>query len=435
MTAAAAAKTGRGTGRARWGIAGVLGAGMFVNYADRVNLSIAATPMMREFGLTAGQLGMVASAFLWTYTVLQLPVGQLVDRIGVRWINRIAALLWALASFLTAAAGGLGLLLVSRLILGVGEAPTVPAGWKATGYWFPKQERGMCTAIFDGASKVSNVLGVPVMAFLVSGYGWQAAFLFTGVLSLLYAAAFWILYREPKEALADGKLSREEYDYIRDGGAQDEQAETPPVLTGLGYLLRRRKTWGLALGYAAYTYAYYVLLTWLPSYLERQLGMSLLSGGMYTVIPWIVAVTAELLVVGWLMDRWIRRGGGLTRVRRVVLISSMLLSLSITGAAFTTSVPVALAFLSLGAAGLAVSAPAGASIVALIAPEGMTGALGGIVNFAANLLGLSAPIVTGFIVDATGSFSSAFVVTGVVVLAGILCYTLLLGRIEQLPRP
>jgi len=148
----------------------------------------------------------------------------------------------------------------------------VPAGWKATGYRFPRHERGMCTAIFDGASKVSNVLGVPVMAFLVSTYSWHAAFVFTGVLSVAYAVVFWLLYREPKEALAKGSLGQDEYDYIRAGSAQDEKAGTPPVLQGLGYLLRHRKTWGLALGYAAYTYAYYVLLTWLPSYWRSSSG-------------------------------------------------------------------------------------------------------------------------------------------------------------------
>ncbi|WP_245633545.1 MFS transporter [Amycolatopsis jejuensis] len=427
-----AQQTTRTIGRMRWTIAGVLGVGTFVNYVDRVNLSIAGPEMMREFHLSAAQLGIVSSAFLWTYAVLQLPIGAIIDRIGVRWVNRAAAALWAVASFLTAASGGLGLLLVSRLVLGFGEAPTIPAGWKAIGQWFPRHERGRATAIFDGCAKISNVLGIPVMAFLVTAFSWHAAFIFTGILSVVYLAVWWLLYLTPKQALASGRLSEAELAYLREGGADDEDAATPSSLAGLGNLLRRRKAWGLALGYASYTYAYYVLLTWLPGYLEKQFGVKLLAGGLYTMIPWLVAVLAQFLIGGVVMDRLIARRGE-TRARRLVLVTSMLVSLAVAGAAYADSVVVALVFLSVGAAGLAVSVPAGSSIVAVIAPEGTAGTLGGMVNFVANLIGIAAPIVTGAMVDLTGSFAGAFLVTGAVLLGGIFCYTVVLGRIERIP--
>lgn len=430
MTTAVRTKT---RAKTRWTIAGVLGVGSFVNYVDRVNLSIAGPEMMREFHLSAAQLGVVASAFLWTYAVLQLPIGAIIDRIGVRWVNRAAAALWAVASFLTASAGGLGLLLVSRLVLGFGEAPTIPAGWKAIGQWFPRSERGRATAVFDGCAKISNVLGIPVMAFLVTAFSWHAAFVFTGVLSLGYLLVWWLLYLTPKQALERGRLSPEEYAYLREGGADDEDAPTPSSLAGLGHLLRRRKTWGLALGYASYTYAYYVLLTWLPGYLEKQFGVKLLAGGFYTMIPWLVAVLAQFLVGGIVLDRLIARSGDETKARRIVLVISMLVSLSVAGAAYAGSVAVALVFLSIGAAGLAVSVPAGSSIVAVIAPEGCSGTLGGLVNFVANMIGIAAPIVTGAVVDVTGSFAGAFLVTGVVLLAGIFCYTVVLGKLDRMP--
>lgn len=424
-----------GVGRARWSIAGVLGVGMFVNYIDRVNLSIAAPEIMRDFDISASQMGMVASAFLWTYAMLQMPIGSLIDKIGVRWVNRVAAFLWAVASFASAAAGGLGFLLIARLILGLGEAPTVPAGWKAIGQWFPKQERGTATAIFDGSAKISNVIGIPVMAYLITVFSWHAAFIFTGILSLIYLAVWWLLYLTPKQALAKGRLSQAEFDYIREGDADDEDAESAGSLNGLGYLLRRRKTWGLALGYASYTYAYYVLLTWLPGYLEKQFGVNLLKGGIYSMVPWLVAIIAQFLIAGVLMDRWLARSGDVTKVRRTVLIVSLLASLAVTGAAYANTIGVALIFLSIGAAGLTVSVPAGSSIVALIAPEGYSGSLGGIVNFVANLIGIAAPIVTGMVVDKTGSFAGAFLVTGAVIIAGIFCYTIVLGRIDRMPAP
>ncbi|WP_020497728.1 MFS transporter [Sciscionella marina] len=422
-------------GRARWGIAGVIGLGMFVNYIDRVNLSVATPEIMRDFHVSAGQMGIISSAFLWTYAILQMPIGSIIDRIGVRWVNRAAAALWAVGSFLSAAAGGLGLLLISRLILGIGEVPTVPAGWKAIGQWFPQHERGRATSIFDGCAKISNVVGIPVMAFLVTTFSWHAAFIFTGILSLLYLLVWWLLYLTPRQSLAKGRLGQAEFDYMRSGGAQDERVTGAGSLRGIGYLLRRRKTWGIALGYAAYTYSYYVLLTWLPGYLGKQFGVNLLSGGVYTMIPWLIAVIAQFVFAGVVMDRWIKRTGNETKVRRVVLVTSMLVSLTVAGAAYAGSIAVALVFLSIGAAGLAVSNPAGATIIALVAPEGYTGSLGGIVNFIANLIGIAAPIVTGLVVDATGSFAGAFLVTGLVLIAGILCYTVVLGKVERMPAP
>lgn len=424
-----------GTGRTRWYIGGLLGVGMFVNYIDRVNLSVATPAIMAEFDISAAQMGVVASAFLWTYAMLQMPIGTIIDKIGVRWVNRAGVFLWAVASFLSAAAGGLGLLLVARLLLGVGEAPTVPAGWKAIGQWFPKHERGTATAMFDGCAKISNVIGIPIMAFLVSTFSWHAAFIFTGVLSVLYLLAWWLLYRSPANAVADGRMSAAELEYLRAGGAEDENAETGGSLQGIGYLLGRRKTWGLALGYASYTYAYYVLLTWLPGYLEKEFGVNLLKGGIYSMIPWLVAVIAQFLIAGVLMDRWTRRSGDITRVRRIVLVTSMLAALSVTGAAYADTIGVALVFLSIGAAGLAVSVPAGSSIVSLIAPQGYTGSLAGIVNFVANLIGIAAPIVTGMVVDRTGSFAGAFIATGVILVGGILCYTVVLGRMDRMPAP
>lgn len=422
-------------GRFRWQIGGLLGVGMFVNYIDRVNLSVATPDIMADFDISAAQMGVVASAFLWTYAMLQMPIGTIIDKIGVPWVNRVGVFLWAVASFASAAAGGLGMLIVARLLLGVGEAPTVPAGWKAIGQWFPKQERGTATAIFDGCAKISNVVGIPIMAFLVSTFSWHAAFLFTGGLSVVYLLAWWLLYRSPSQAVAEGKMSAGEHAHLKAGDAEDEAGLAAGSLRGVGYLLRRRKTWGLALGYASYTYAYYVLLTWLPGYLKQEFGVNLLQGGLYSMIPWLVAVIAQFLIAGLLMDAWVARTGQVTKVRRIVLVVSMLAALAVTGAAYVDTIAPAIVFISIGAAGLAVSVPAGASIVSLVAPEGFTGTLGGIVNFIANLIGIAAPIVTGMVVDRTGSFAGAFIVTGVVLLAGIVCYTVVLGRMDRMAAP
>lgn len=165
----------RPSGSVRWWIAGVLGLGILINYFDRINLSIASQPLSLEFHLTPATLGIVFSAYLWSYALLQIPIGVWLDRIGISWMVRVTTILWSVATFLTAIAGGLGLVLIARILLGVAEAPAFPACQKATGYWFPRQERGLCTSAFDGAAKLSNVIGVPIVAFIVTQFGWQGA--------------------------------------------------------------------------------------------------------------------------------------------------------------------------------------------------------------------------------------------------------------------
>jgi MFS family permease len=201
----------------------------------------------------------------------------------------------------------------------------------------------------------------------------------------------------------------------------------------LGYLLSSRKVWGLTIGFAAYGYTFYLFLTWLPGYLVRELHMSLISSAGYTTIPWIVATFTDLAVGGWLIDHLIKRGYGETRVRMSVLVCGMLTGLAVFGAGFTTNAGWAILWISIALGGLAAAAPVGWSIPSLIAPKGGTGAIGGIMNFFNNLMGVAAPVATGYIVGATNSFSGAFLVAGAVLLIGILSYVFLLGEIEPLP--
>lgn len=422
-------------GRVRWAIAILLGVGILINYFDRVNISVATKPLEGQFHLSAGQMGIILSSYLWSYALLQIPVGELLDRIGITWLVRVGTIIWALATFLTAIAGGLGIIILARIILGIAEAPAFPGASKATGYWFPKSERGLATSSFDAAAKFSNVIGVPIVAFAVTEWGWQGGFWLTGILSALYAVAFWIWYRDPKRALRQNRVTEAEYQHIVRGGAQREDAVPTNQLANLGYLLRQGKVWGLTLGFAAYGYSFYLLLTWLPGYLETQLHMSVLKSGWYTIIPWIVATITDIVIGGWLVDRLVARGHDQTKVRKTLLVIGMLLGLAVIGAAFTSDANVAIFWISIALGGLAFSAPIGWSIPALIAPEGSVGTVGSIMNFFNNLLGIAAPIVTGFIVGSTGSFALGFIVAAVVLVIGILCYIFLLGPIEQLPSP
>ncbi|GLV14263.1 putative transporter YybO [Alicyclobacillus hesperidum] len=413
----------------RWGIGLLIGIGVLINYFDRTNLSVAQQPLSNLYHLNDAQMGIILSAFGWSYAAFQLPVGALLDKVGVKWLNRIGGIIWSIATFMTALVSGMGLIILSRVLLGVAEAPVFPAASKATGYWFPVRERGLATSLFDAAAKFSNVIGTPLIAWAITQWGWKGGFWFTGILSVLYLIAYWIFYRDPKEA----RLSPEEAQLLREGGAQEVGEAEGGVGRNLAYLLRQRKVWGLTLGFAAYGYSFYLFLTWLPGYLEKQMHMSILKSGWYTAGPWLVATITDLLIGGWLVDKLIQRGHDVTRVRKTVLVIGMILGLAVIPAAFTSNPNVAVIWIAIALGGLAFSAPIGWSIPSLIAPKGTVGTVGSIMNFINNLMSIVAPIVTGFVVQRTGSFESAFVIAGIVLVLGILCYVFMLGKIDQIP--
>ena len=192
---------------------------MLVNYFDRVNLSVSQAALHNEFGISTVTFGYLLSAYSWTYALLQMPSGLLLDRFGVRLVGRVSTILWSVASFGAAISTGIGGFFAARLLLGIGEAPTFPANAKAIGYWFPKQERSLATAIFDAAAKFASAIGVPLIGILLLHFGWRWSFAATGFISLLYFALFYRFYRNPSE---DKRLTVAEREFITRGGAQPE---------------------------------------------------------------------------------------------------------------------------------------------------------------------------------------------------------------------
>lgn len=419
-------------------MAAVLGFGVLVNYFDRVNLSVAKQALTKEFGLSNVTFGYLLSAYNWTYAALQLPTGVLLDRFGVQTIGRISALIWSIACIGGALAPGGKSFFASRLLLGVGEAPTFPANSKASGNWFPRQERSLATAIFDSAAKFSTAIGTPLIGLLIIHFGWRLSFGATGVASFLFFLTFYFIYRDPQD---DKKLSPKERDYIRAGGAlgagnhsTEKGRQSPARVASLTYLLGNKKIIGLAVGFAAYNYCFYLLLTWLPSYFTGALHSSLQSSILYSSVPWLVATGTDLLVGGWLVDFLVRRMKD-SAVRRSILIGGMVLGLGIIGTIFTHNPKTAMWWITLSIAGLAVSAPVSWSLPSLIAPNGGVGKVGSIMNFASQLAALSAPIATGYLIGSANDYARAFEVAAGVLIVGIAAYAFLLGAIEPVPEP
>jgi MFS transporter, ACS family, D-galactonate transporter len=415
----------------RWRIAWLLALGVLVNYFDRVNLSVSHAALYTTFGISNIAFGYLSGAYNWTYAACQLPIGVLLDRFGIRRIGRISTFLWSIASFGAAVTPGLGGFFAARFLLGVGEAPTFPANAKAIGYWFPSKERSFATAIFDSAAKFASAIGVPLIGIILLKVGWRWSFATTGLISFAYFLLFWRIYRDPTD---DPKLSDVERLHIAEQVENDsrDNIRSPPA--SLGYLIRQRKVLGLALGFGSYNYVFYLLLTWLPSYLSAALHIDLLHSFLYTGVPWLFATVTDLMG-GWLADSLIHRGWDASRVRKTVIICGTAFGLGILGAANAHTATRALIWISISIGGLAAAAPVGWSIPSLIAPRGSVGTVGGIVNFSNQLSGIAAPIVTGYVVAATQSYAWAFGISAIYLLIGIASYIFLLGKIEQIPQP
>jgi len=418
--------------RRRWRIAFLLAFGVLVNFLDRINLSVSRDALHDSFGLSLVAFGYLSSAFSWTYAVMQMPCGVLLDRWGVRRVGSVSALLWSVSSFAAAMAPALGWFFAARFLLGVSESPTFPANAKALGYWFTRHERGLATAITDAAAKFSTAIGVPLIGLLLIYFGWRWSFAATGFISLLYFLLFYWIYRNPSE---DRGLSPQEHDFILQGGAQLEDQAKVRSGSALRYLLGQRKVYGLALGWGAYNYTFFLLLTWLPSYLSVSLHVDLFHSVFYTSVPWLLATVTDLVVGGWLVDALIQQGHDANRVRQTVLVMGMVFGLAIFGAARAHNATSALVWISLALGGLAAAAPVAWTVPSLISPRESVGTLAGAVNLCGQIAAISAPIVTGYIVAITHSFAAAFVTATVILLLGIVGYIFLLGRIEPIPEP
>jgi MFS transporter, ACS family, D-galactonate transporter len=418
--------------RRSWNIAALLGIGVLVNYFDRVNLSVSHESLIAAFGISNVGFGYLSSAYNWTYALCQLPVGVLLDQFGVRRIGRISTFLWSIASFSASVAPGIPSLFAARFLLGVGEAPTFPANAKAIGLWFPAAKRGFATAIFDSAAKFSSVIGVPLLGFILLRIGWRASFALTGVISVLYFALFWKVYRDPDE---DHSLSLSDRLLIGSGAqmnARPDRTEGEPE--SLGYLLGQRKALGLAIGFGSYNYVFYLLLAWLPSYLTLALHIDPYHSFLYTSLPWLVATFCDLIVGGWLVDALIRRGFDPSRVRQTVLIGGTTLGLGILGAAHAHHAPQALFWISISIGGLSAAAPVGWSVPGLIAGRNNVGRVGGIMNFSNQVSGIAASTITGYLF-AAHQVGWVFGIAGIYLAVGIGAYIFLLGRIEPASRP
>lgn len=428
----------RGRGKnVRWGIVALCFGGLAVNYLDRSTLSVALPAMSKDLHIGPEIQGFVLSAFFITYSVCQLPAGAALDKFGVKRVFAIGAIWWSLATVAMGLVRGLGTLIGARMLLGAGEAAGYPAPAKAVSRWFPRRERTLANSVWDNGARVGTAIALPLVTAIVSAFHWRAAFIVCGLLGFFWIAAWLRWYHEPED---HPKLTAQERAYIEEGGARFETVEVRTEADGAAKslrwrdLFRYRTVWGMMLGFFCLNYVIYFFITWFPSYLVDERGFDLLSLGFFGTIPGLVAILGSL-TGGWTADRLLRKGWSLTKVRKTCLISGTLCSSVI---ALTVVVPTAagaLALLSVSYASLTFATASVASLPADVAPTpGHVASLAGIQNFASNVAGALGPIVTGFLLAASGgSYLVPLLVSGALSVVGALTYAFVIQRVEPLP--
>jgi len=394
-----------------------------IAYVDRVNMSVAGKPIAQELGLTPVALGYLFSSFLWAYVLMMLPGGRLIDRWGSHVVAAVATAVWSLAQMTTGAAVGVTSMLLSRLGLGIGEAPFAPVVYRSVRAWGPYTERGTAIAVIGAGGSLGPAIGAPLVAWLIQTLSWRWSFVVTGAIGFVWVAIWIALVSTPEKTKWLPEPERQRILVEREAGIE------PPDHDGVGYLALARcpAMWGLFISQGCLVYSLYLYLSWLPNYLQTARGLSVVESGLYTSIPFFIA-TGVNVVVNWAGDRLLSADGVRNGLRRYLVALCLVMTAAGLLIPYVESLSAIIVLISITVSfantGPATNAALTSDLLRSPADAGRAFAflvLGG------NTFGLLAPIVTGYLVQASGSFSSAFIAAGILALFGAAA-TLLLSR-------
>jgi len=394
--------------RIQWIAVAFLTAAGIVNYLDRSTLSIANHDISAELGLSGTQMGLLLSAFSWAYAFSQLPVGAMLDRFGARIMLGAGMFFWSLAQLAGGLAQSLGQLVGTRAVLGVGEAPQFPAGAKVISEWFPMRERGMPTGIFIASSCIGPAIAPPILTAIMLAFGWRPMFVLMGVLGIIVAVGWYLVYRNRGDTL----LTEAERAFLDDGRAA--QPRPRQSLADWAGLFANRTTWGMVLGFMGVIYMVWLYLTWLPGYLEHERGLSIARTGWVVAIPYLVGALG-MLCSGKVADFLLARGVGAIASRKWPMAAGLIGGAVFTlPAAYTPSLTMAIVYISLAMFCINYASSTAWMLVTAAAPSRQVASLGSIQNFGGYFAGSFAPIITGFVLDQTGSFVNALLISAAV---------------------
>ena len=380
---------------------------VLINYVDRGNLSIAASLVQNEFGLSASRLGILLSAFFWSYTVMQFVAGWLVDRFEVNFVIAAGFSLWSLSTAATAFAPGFLLLLSMRLLLGVGESVAFPSTSKILAHHLPEHERGFANGLLMSAIRLGPAIGTFVATPLIAKHGWRPVFLGIGLISLLWLPAWFHWMPAPKHT-------------------QRSQSAGPNTLA----ILRQRSFWGASLGHFSVNYLFYFMLTWLPYYLVHARGLSINAMGKSAGIYYLTDA-GSAAATGWVADFWMRHGGSTTVVRKSIMGVGCVISIVATAGCALAGPERYFAWLLGAGVGCGMMGVGVFAYSQTLAGPEAAGKWTGLQNGFGNFAGVIGPLLTGIVVDKTGSFLAPFAITVAVLILGAIAWVWVVGPLQQ----
>ena len=419
--------------RTRFVILALLFLSVVINYLDRANLSIAGPALAKELTIHSSRMGLVFSAFGWTYVFCQVPGGWLVDRIHPRNLYAVLIALWSLATALLGLASGVAMLFALRLAIGALEAPSYPINNRIVTTWFPESERATAIGVYTSGQFVGLALLTPALVYLQVHFGWRSIFISVGLAGVIWASVWHLVYRGP---LSYRGVNAAEIDLIRSGGALVELSDRNPEgserafrLRDLRYLLSKSKLWGIYIGQYALNSTLWFFLTWFPTYLVQYRGISFQQAGWLASLPFLGA-SGGVICSGLFSDFLVRRGFSLSVARKTPIVAGLLLSTTVIGANYSRTPGWTITFMGLGFFGNGLASITW-SLVSAVAPKPLIGLTGGVFNFMGNMAAVTAPLIIGALVRG-GDFSLGLTYISGLALLGAVAYILMVGKIERL---
>ncbi|MDQ3844631.1 MAG: MFS transporter [Bacteroidota bacterium] len=419
--------------RVRFRILVLVFVNVVINYMDRSNVSVAGPAISQDLGLTSVQLGLIFSAFGWTYAGLQIPGGILADRFSPRILYTCSLITWSVVTLLQGFVKGFAGLLGLRMATGAFEAPAYPTNNRIVTSWFPDNERASAIAVYTSGQFIGLAFLTPALVTLQYYTGWRGLFIITGLTGIVWGIIWYFFYREPTEHV---KANQAELDYIEKGGGlinrQVTNARTKKSAFKWNHLKEafvHRKLWGIYIGQFAINSTLWFFLTWFPTYLVKYRGLDFIKSGFLASAPFLAAFTG-LLLSGFFSDYLVRKGVSAGIARKTPVIAGLLLSVSIVGANYVNSPALIILFMALAFFGNG-SASITWVFVSSLAPKHLIGLTGGVFNFIGNLASIIVPIVIGYLARG-GNFAPALLFIGVLALVGACSYIFLVGKVERI---
>jgi ACS family glucarate transporter-like MFS transporter len=422
------------TTHVRYGIIAVLFAVSCFSYGDRVALSIAGTAMAKDILLDPLKMGYLFSGFSWAYVLGQLPSGAMLDRFGSKRVYGLAIVGWSVCALLTGFAGYLTaavaftVIFLLRLLAGLAQAPVFPGNGRIVASWFPANERGRASAIFNSSQYFALMIFAPVLGWITHTAGWKSSFWFMGLLGLCFALIWVKTIYDVKD---HPRVSAAEIATIEQGGGLVSKP-TGNMLTwaAVRELLSHRMLVGIYLGQYCITTLTWFFLTWFPVYLGQARHLSIMKVGFAAALPALCGGTGGILG-GVVSDRLLRAGHSLSFSRKTPIIAGMLLSVTMIGCNYAPAQSVMLLLMSISFFGKGFGS-LGWTVISDTSPKGMVGLNGALFNLIGNLAGITTPIIIGYLVKKTGSFDDVLIFVGATALCAVVSYGPLVGEIKRL---